>query len=79
MVRRDDIVWLALFGLMAWATPSDNVEALLSIALFAISQLIEGRVPWFSTQYGVITSIAVKILLGWFLIGWTEKGITQNG
>ncbi len=72
MVRRDDIVWLALFGLMAWATPSDNVEALLSIGLFAISQLIEGRVPWFSTQHGVLTSIAVKILLGWFLIGWTD-------
>ena len=33
-------VWLALFGLMAWAAPRNDEEALL-IALFAISQLIE--------------------------------------
>ncbi len=77
MVRRDELVWLALFGLMAWATPSDNIPALVFIALFAAFQLIEARIPWFAAMPGVITSIVVKILLGYFLIGYTD-GINSN-
>ena len=72
IVRRDELVWLALFGLMALATPRDNHPALVFLILFAVFQIIESRIDWFATQLGVFTGIAAKIFLGYLLIGYTD-------
>ncbi len=71
MIRRDELVWLALFGLIGWSIPSENDAAQTFISLFAVFQLVEGRLAWFSTMPGTLTSIGVKLMLGWLLIGYT--------
>ena len=70
MIRRDELVWLALFGLIGWSIPGENTAAQTFISLFAIFQLVEGRVPWFSTMAGTRTSIGAKLLLSWLVIGY---------
>lgn len=73
IVRRDELVWLALFGLMALATPRDNHPALVFLSLFGVFQIIESRIVWFSTQFGVLSGIAAKIFLGALVIGYTDS------
>lgn len=77
LVRPQDLVWLSLFGALALAAPyrtSYELELLTALALF---QVLEPRIGFFSTPRGNYTSIGIKLLLGFLLIGFTG-GVTSS-
>lgn len=76
-VRPQDFVWLLLFGGLAIASPDRSAyEIELLIALAAL-QLAEPRIPYFSTDRGMVALILLKLGLGFLLIGFTG-GITSS-
>lgn len=76
-VRPQDFVWLLLFGGLAIASPDRSAyEIELLIALAAL-QLVEPRVPYFSTSRGMVVLILLKLAAGFLLIGFTG-GITSS-
>ncbi|MCC6389716.1 MAG: hypothetical protein IT167_03855 [Bryobacterales bacterium] len=71
-VRPQDFIWLLLFGGLAFASPNRSSSELELLSALAIFQLAEPRVAFFSTARGIITANAIKLILGFLLIGFTE-------
>ncbi len=70
-VRPMDVVWLLLYAALAVAGPvRTGAETEVLIGLAAL-QLIEPRVPWFSTHEGTVALVLLKLFLAWLLIGVT--------
>jgi signal transduction histidine kinase len=66
-----DVVWLLLYAALAVAGPvRTGAETEVLIGLAAL-QLIEPRVPWFSTHEGTVALVLLKLFLAWLLIGVT--------
>lgn len=76
IVGLQDIFWVLLFGGMALASPDRMPEELLFLALLAVFQLLEPRLPFFQSSRGVVIAVFVKMILGFLLIGFTG-GITS--
>ncbi len=71
-LKPQDAVWLILFGALHAASPvRHDAEIELLIAL-AVLQLATPRIAWFGTPAGTAVAIALKMLLGWLLIGVTN-------
>ena len=71
MARPLDVVWLLLYAALAVAGPvrsGAETQVLLGLAAF---QVIEPRIAWFGTQAGMVSSVLLKLLLAWMLIGVT--------
>ncbi len=71
MVRAQDIAWLLLFGALHAVSPARNPAELQLLIALAAFQVISPRIHWFSTTAGNTVSIAIKLFLGWLLIGVT--------
>lgn len=71
MIRAQDLGWLLLFGALHVVSPVRNAAELQLLIALAAFQVISPKVSWFSTRVGNLTSIAVKLFLGWLLIGVT--------
>jgi two-component system sensor histidine kinase HydH len=77
IVRPQDFVWLLLFSALAYVrTYRDPIEIPILIALAAL-QVLEPKVPYFSTPQGNIVSILVKLAISYVLIGKTG-GLTSS-
>jgi signal transduction histidine kinase len=76
-IRAQDLVWLLLFCALAIASPDRSLYELELLLGLAIFQLAEPRFPYFATVNGIRSSIAVKLTLGFLLIGFTG-GITSS-
>lgn len=76
-VRPQDFVWLLLFGGLALASPERGVYDIEMLSALALFQLAEPRIAFFSTRHGILAAVALKLLLGFLLIGYTG-GITSR-
>lgn len=76
LVRAQDFVWLLLFGGLALASPQREVYEIEVLSALAVFQVAEPRISFFATRRGVLSAIALKLLLGFLLIGFTG-GITS--
>lgn len=71
LIRPQDFVWILLFVVLAVTSPGvDASEAMLLAALAAL-QIMESKIPTLATMQGRLASIALKLFLGYLLIGYT--------
>jgi two-component system sensor histidine kinase HydH len=71
IVRPQDLVWLLLFSALAYvSTDRHPLEIPILIALAAL-QVLEPKVPFFSTPRGNVVSIFLKLAMSYVLIGVT--------
>ncbi len=71
LVRPQDIVWIALFAVLAIypdLTPV-STTALMGLGLM---QVIEPKIPFFGSRRGSIISFLIKLALWYILMGWTD-------
>jgi len=77
IVRPQDFVWLLLFSALAYvSTDRHPLEIPILIALAAL-QVLEPKVPFFSTPKGNVVSIFLKLAMSYVLIGITG-GLTSS-
>ena len=70
--RAQDLAWLLMFSALAWTLPSPTSAQLETLAGLAILQLVAPRLPVVSTTRGAVAVSALKLLLGFLLIGVTD-------
>ncbi|MBI5086285.1 MAG: hypothetical protein HZB13_17020 [Acidobacteria bacterium] len=66
-----DLVWLLLFSALAWVSPTRSPAEIQILAVLAILQIAGPRIRGLSTPRGNLAVIALKLLLGFLLIGVT--------
>jgi len=72
LIRLQDFVWLALFGVLAATSDILDVYVLAPLGALALAQILEPKIPFVATQRGRILWIVVKLALGYVLIGFTR-------
>ncbi|MCL4792994.1 MAG: hypothetical protein KJZ84_00455 [Bryobacteraceae bacterium] len=70
-MRAQDVVWLLLFSALALVSPRRTSAELEMLAALAIVQLAAPRISALATDRGRAMVVAVKLLLGFLLIGVT--------
>lgn len=77
LVRPQDFVWLFLFSTLAYVSGDRHpLEIPILVALAAL-QVLEPKVPYFSTSHGKLVSIFLKLAISYVLIGITG-GLTSS-
>jgi signal transduction histidine kinase len=77
IVRPQDFVWLLLFSALAYVSTNRHpLEIPILIALAAL-QVLEPKIPFFSTPKGNVVSIFLKLAMSYVLIGVTG-GLTSS-
>ena len=72
IVRPQDVVWIALFaGLAAYGPDASPVPRTVLIGL-GLMQIIEPKIPFFSSRAGLVFSFLIKLALWYILMGWTD-------
>ncbi len=73
LVRPQDFVWLLLFAVLALVLPTEYRDApsITWLAALAIVQVLERKIPALDSTRGRIFWIALKLALGYMLIGYT--------
>ena len=77
IVRPQDIVWIALFAVLAIWGPDLAPEARIFLVGLGLMQVIEPKVPFFDSRLGSIISFLIKLVLWYILMGWTD-GISSS-
>lgn len=72
IVRPQDIVWIALFAVLAIYGPDLNPEPRAVLIGLGLMQVIEPKIPFFGSQTGSITAFLIKLALWYILMGWTD-------
>jgi two-component system sensor histidine kinase HydH len=72
VVRPQDIVWLLLFGLLAYFGPDASPVTACCLIGLAIMQVADPRIAFFRTLRGSIASFLIKLALWYVLMGWTD-------
>ncbi len=77
LVRPQDFVWLFLFSALGYVSGDRHpLEIPILVALAAL-QVLEPKVPYFSTSNGKLVSIFLKLAISYVLIGITG-GLTSS-
>ncbi len=66
------LLWLLFIALLIATAPETNYDALILLPLIGAFQIASSRLKLFASRAGQITSIAVKLVLSWLLIGFTH-------
>lgn len=69
VLRPQELAWLLLIGALAAVSPTLNSAEIELLAGLAALQVIEPHAEWFGTRRGQTVSLALKLLLGYLLIG----------
>jgi signal transduction histidine kinase len=70
-IRPQDLVWLLLFsGMIVFNQTGEPSEIAMLVALAAV-QILESKLPFLSSQPGIVSWILLKLLLSYLLIGYT--------
>jgi len=72
IVRPQDIVWIALFAVLAIWGPDLWPEATIFLLGLGLMQVIEPKFRFFSSLRGSIISFLIKLVLWYLLMGWTD-------
>ena len=71
LVRPQDFVWLLLFAALAANYQIGDAFEIVPLALLAIVQILEPKIPALSSTRGRVVWIVLKLVLGYVLIGYT--------
>ncbi|MGA2214792.1 MAG: ATP-binding protein [Bryobacteraceae bacterium] len=72
IVRPQDIVWIALFAVLAIYGPDLNTEPRVVLIGLGLMQIVEPKIPFFGSRDGSILSFLIKLALWYVLMGWTD-------
>ena len=71
-VRPQDVVWIALFAVLAIWGPDLGPESIGALIGLGLMQIIEPKVPFFGSTRGSIIAFLIKLVLWYLLMGWTD-------
>ncbi len=71
LVRPTDFVWLFLFGVLTLTSQVGDAFEIVPLALLALIQVLEPRIPGLAAFRGRMVWIALKLVTGYILIGYT--------
>jgi two-component system sensor histidine kinase HydH len=71
--RVQDFAWFIFIGLLIAALPEPNYQASIILPLIGVFQIVEPRLPLFSTRTGRVVSITLKLILSYLLVGWSHS------
>jgi two-component system, NtrC family, sensor histidine kinase HydH len=74
--RLQDFAWLLFIAVLIATTPETNYNAPILLVIIGAFQIIEPRLKLFSSPRGQITSIILKLVLCYLLVGYTH-GVTS--
>jgi two-component system sensor histidine kinase HydH len=77
IVRPQDVVWIALFAVLAVYGPDLTAESTTVLIGLGLMQVIEPKIPFFGSRAGSIVSFLIKLGFWYILMGWTD-GIASN-
>ncbi|HEY1947455.1 MAG TPA: ATP-binding protein [Bryobacteraceae bacterium] len=72
-VRPQDFAWVIFIGWLIAADPETNNQLLIFLILIGAFQIVEPRLKLFSSRRGQITSIALKLVLSYLLVGYSHS------
>jgi signal transduction histidine kinase len=72
IVRPQDIVWIALFAVLAIYAPDLTTESTSVLIGLGLMQVIEPKIPFFGSRAGSVISFLIKLALWYILMGWTD-------
>jgi two-component system, NtrC family, sensor histidine kinase HydH len=72
IVRPQDIVWIALFAVLAIWGPDLGPEATVFLVGLGLMQVIDPKIRFFGSLRGSIISFLIKLVLWYLLMGWTD-------
>ncbi len=67
-----DFAWLLFITVLVATTPETNYDATILLVLIGGFQIIEPRLKLFSSRRGQITSLVLKLVLSYLLVGYTH-------
>jgi two-component system, NtrC family, sensor histidine kinase HydH len=70
--QAQDFAWLLFVIVLIATAPETNYNALILVPLIGAFQIAEPRLMLFSSRRGQITSIVLKLVLSYLLIGYTH-------
>jgi two-component system, NtrC family, sensor histidine kinase HydH len=71
-LQAQDFAWLLFVTVLVATTPETNYDATILLILIGVFQIIEPRLKLFSSRRGQITSIVLKLILSYLLVGYTH-------
>src|SRR5471032_1550101 len=71
LIRAQDIVWILLFAVLAATSEFVDSYAMVPLAALGIVQVLEPKIPALGSTRGRIAWIALKLVLGYLVIGYT--------
>lgn len=69
--RPIDLLWLVLFAALAIVSPRPSDAELELLALLAVFQVAEPRIPFLQTRQGATVAVGFKLILTYLLVGVT--------
>lgn len=69
--RAQDAVWLLLFAALGWWSRPLDVSEIALLSALAAAQIVEPKLPFLDPARRKVFWIALKLLLGYLLIGYT--------
>lgn len=72
IVRLQDIVWIALFAVLAIWGPDLAPESRTVVIGLGLMQILDPKIPFFGSRAGSILSFLIKLVLWYILMGWTD-------
>jgi two-component system, NtrC family, sensor histidine kinase HydH len=70
--QAQDFAWLLFVTVLVAATPETDYDATILLILIGVFQIIEPRLRLFASRRGQITSIVLKLILSYLLVGYTH-------
>lgn len=72
MLQAQDFAWLIFVAALIATTPETNYNATILLVIIGAFQVVEPRLKRFKSRRGQITSIVMKLLLSFLLVGYTH-------
>jgi two-component system, NtrC family, sensor histidine kinase HydH len=70
--QAQDFAWLLFVTVLVAATPETDYDATILLILIGVFQIVEPRLKLFVSRRGQITSIILKLILSYLLVGYTH-------
>jgi signal transduction histidine kinase len=70
--KAGDIAWILFVTVLLVYAPETNYDALILLPLMGVFQIVEPRLAIFRSRRGQIVSLALKIILGYLVVGFSH-------
>ncbi len=72
LLKAGDIAWILFVAILLLGAPETNYDALILLPLLGAFQILEPRLAKFHSRRGQIVSLALKIMLGYLVVGFSH-------